>query len=514
MSVTTRSGPARLGGPLHGRHVVVVGGGLAGIAAALECADLGARVTLLERRRRLGGLTWSFRHNGMWIDNGQHVYLACCDAYLRFLDRIGAAGDVEPPRPLDIPVLAPGPTEGSVPVTGRLSRNQLPVPLHLAGSLLRYPHIATADRLRLGRALVGLARLDLADPRLDDLTFGEWLAARGQSSNAIGAIWDLITIPTVNLPAAEASLATAAMVFKTGLLSSPGAADIGWSRVPLGRLHGERAAIALERSGVETLTGLRVGGVRPGRAGTASAARAGEEVADAGTGDRWEILCPDGPIGCDAVVVALPHEEAATVVPGSSSPSQERWPELGASGIVDVHLVFDRPVLNEELVAGYRSPIQWVFDRTVTSGLGDPAGSAAAGPASRRYPGPQYLAVSLSAADHLLGERPEVIAERTTSDLARLLPAVRNARLLDTAVTKERRATFRAAPGTASLRPPPRTRRPGLVLAGAWTSTGWPATMEGAVRSGVAAARTLATDGSGRSTEDQTESPQTVQEVA
>ena len=446
------------GRAMTGRHVAVVGGGLAGLAAALESADLGARVTLLERQRRLGGLTWSFERDGIWMDNGQHVYLSCCDAYLRFLDRIGAGGDVEPPRPLDIPVVAPG---AAGPVVGRLRRNGLPVPLHLAGSLLRYPHLGWGDRLQLGRALAGLARLDLDDPALDGITFGEWLHRHGQSDAAVAAVWDLITVPTVNLPAAEASLAAAAMVFKTGVLGSTTAVDMGWSRVPLGRLHGDRAAAALTRSGVEVLTGVRVAGV-------------GEHP-----GGGWEVLTPDGPMGADAVVIALPHEEAAAVVPAAAAPDREAWAGLGSSAVVDVHLVFDRPVTGWEVMTGHDSPVQWVFDRTAASGLGSV------------HPGRQYLAVSLSAADHLLSAKPEALIASTVAALARLLPAVTAAALVDSVVTKERRATFRAAPGSGRLRPAPATRRAGLALAGAWTATGWPATMEGAVRSGVAAARAL-----------------------
>lgn len=451
---------------LSGRHVAVIGAGLAGLAAALDCADRGAQVTLVERRRRLGGLTWSFDHNGMTVDNGQHVYLACCHAYLAFLDRIGAADDVEPARPLDVPVVAPGAGTEAAPVVGRLRRSDLPVPLHLAGSLLRYPYLSLTERLALGRALIGLARLDLDDPRLDRISFGQWLASHGQSANAVAAVWDLITIPTVNLPAGEASLATAAMVFKTGLLSSPTAADIGWSRVPLGRLHGERAAAALTRSGVDVHTGARVRSIR----------------AEAG---RWVVGLGDGEMTADAVVSALPHEEATEVLPPGLVDAQSRWSDLGSSAIVDVHLVFDRQVMTAALMVGHRSKVQWVFDRSDSSGLSGADRGIETG-------GRQYLAVSLSAADDLLGERPETLVASTVEEIGRLLPAVREARLVDSLVTKERHATFRAAPGSNAIRPTARTAAAGLVLAGAWTSTGWPATMEGAVRSGWSAARTLA----------------------
>jgi hydroxysqualene dehydroxylase len=441
----------------HRPHVVVVGGGLAGIAAGLECLDRGASVTLVERRNHLGGLTWSFRHGDLWMDNGQHVFLRCCEEYLRFLRRIGATGDIELQSRLDIPVVAPaGP--GRPPRVARLRRSSLPAPLHLARSLLGFPFLPVAARLRLGTAVVALRRMDLDDPDLDRVTFRSWLLDHGQSEEAIASVWDLITVPTVNLPAREASLAMAAKVFQTGLLVDTTAADIGWSRVPLGRLHGERAEAALLSGGAKILTGTRVTGVEPlGPAG-------------------FRVGTESGPLEADAVVVALAHEEAADALPPGSVPHQDRLAELGSSAVVDVHLVFDRRVTRHPLMAAHASPVQWVFDRSAPSGL---AGAD---------PHAQYLAVSISAADSLLGERPDDLTGRIHAELARLLPAVARARLVDSLVTKERRATFRAAPGSASWRAGPVTAFPGLAVAGAWTATGWPATMEGAVRSGRAAA--------------------------
>jgi squalene-associated FAD-dependent desaturase len=443
--------------------VTVIGGGLAGIAAALECADRGARVDLLESRSRLGGLTWSFEHNGFSVDNGQHVFLRCCTEYLSFLRRIGASRDIELPSRLDIPVVAPPSRAGRPRRTGRLHRSGLPVPLHLLGSLMRYPHLPVADRVRLGRAVAGLQRLDLDDPTLDRLTFGEWLTQHGQSRAAVEAIWDLITVPTVNLPASEASLAMAAMVFKTGLLSTPGAADMGWSRVPLGRLHGERGRVALERAGVTVRTATPVVGLTP--------------LGPPGSPNGFTVHTEGAAVEVGAVVLAVPHEAAARLLPPGSVRHQGRLAELGSSGIIDVHLVFDRRVSPWPLMAGQASPVQWVFDRTTSSGLG------------RAADGRQYLAVSLSAADHLMGRRPDDLVGWIGAELARLLPDAGRARIIDSLVTKERRATFRALPGTAALRPDAATSWPGLAVAGAWTNTGWPATMEGAVRSGRTAAR-------------------------
>jgi squalene-associated FAD-dependent desaturase len=419
-------------------------------------------VTLLERRNRLGGLTWSFRHADRWIDNGQHVFLRCCDQYLAFLDRIRAASDVELPARLDIPVAAPAPRPDRPPRLGRLRRSDLPAPLHLAGTLLGYPHLPIRDRLRLGRAVWSLRSLDLDDPALDEESFGSWLARHGQSAAAVAGLWDLITVPTVNLPAAEASLAMAAKVFQTGLLSDNRAADIGWSRVPLGQLHGERSAAALQKAGVDVFLGVSVHNIEVG--GASARPR------------RFAVRTPDGTFDADAVIAAVPHEIARDLLPSGAVPNQDRLGDLGASAIVDVHLVFDRKVTPWPLMAAVHSPVQWVFDRTASSGLGSQAG------------GPQYVAVSVSAADDLLGRRPDDLVAWITAEFGRLLPEAIGARVVDSLVTKERAATFRARPGTAALRPGPRTAWPGLAVAGAWTDTGWPATMEGAVRSGRAAA--------------------------
>jgi squalene-associated FAD-dependent desaturase len=437
------------------RRVVVIGGGLAGLTAALDCADAGAAVTLVERRRRLGGLTWSFERGDRTIDNGQHVFLRCCTAYLGFLDRIGSAGDVALQSRLDISVLRPAGTRQ--PVEARLRRARLPAPLHLAGSLLRYRHLSRRDRLRIGLAALPLRDLDLSDPALDEETFGSWLESRHQTSAAVEALWDLITVPTVNLPAREASLAMAAKVFQTGLLSDPGAGDLGWALVPLGRLHGERAGAALAKAGVEVRLGERARRIDtiPGR-GTFTVRF-----------DRWSLEA-------DGAVVAVPHDEAAELLPAGAVNGQSRLHELGDSAIVDVHLLYERMVMQRPMVAAIGTTVQWVFDRSAASGL----------PADGR----QYLAVSISSAGEQLARRPEELIAVVTKELAELLPLSRSARVVDALVTKERSATFRAVPGSGRLRPRAPTNFPGLAIAGAWTDTGWPATMEGAVRSGHDAA--------------------------
>lgn len=448
--------------------VVVVGGGLAGLSAALHCQDAGAAVTLLERRPRLGGATWSFERNGLRFDNGQHVYLRCCTAYRRLLERLGTAGHAPLQDRLRLPVLAPSPSGGE-PTAAVIQRTGAPAPLHLAGALATYRHLSLADRARLGLAVRALQRLDLSDPALDTETFGAFLARHGQSPAAIDRLWDLIALPTCNVRSADVSLAVAAKVFRTGLLDEADAADLGWARIPLADLHVDPAAAALEAGGATLRRGARVVGIDPptGRGGAG----------------RLAVVLADDRIEADAVVLAVPHDAAADLLPAGAGIDPARLRRLGTSPIIDVHVVYDRQVTDHEVAAGVGTPVQYVFDRTDAAGLA-------------RHDG-QCLAVSVSGADAEHGERPELLVERYTAALAALFPAARDAKVVDAVVSREHAATFRALPGTAGLRPGPVTALPGLYLAGAWTATRWPATMEGAVRSGTVAA-TCALDGAGR----------------
>lgn len=433
---------------MNAPRITVVGGGLAGMAAALACADAGAQVTLLERRRRLGGATWSFRRNGLSLDNGQHVFLRCCTAYRSFLERLGVGDHVRLQSRLDLPVLAPGGR------AARLRRDRLPAPLHLGRSLLTYGQLRLGDRLRLITAALSLRRVDIEDPETDAQTFADWLARHGQSPQAIEALWDLICRPTVNLPASEASLTLAAMVFQTGLLTDSGAADIGWASVPLGELHGEAGRQALERAGIEILCGVPT-----------------TAVAQPSSAAGFTVTVADTQRGADAVIVAVPHTALGSVA-GVPVP-HHLVDRLGTSPIVNVHVIYDRPVTDHEMAAGVGSDVQFIFDRTQASGLDRG----------------QCLAVTLSAADEEMTRSSDEIKARVIAGLSELLPRARHARVVDAVVSREPTATFRGSPGSRQARLPNQTTTPGLLLAGAWTATGWPATMEGAVRSGQAAAR-------------------------
>jgi squalene-associated FAD-dependent desaturase len=314
-----------------------------------------------------------------------------------------------------------------------------------------------------------MRRVDPADPAVDQQRFGDWLAARGQTERARRALWDLFSVSALNIAGDDASLALAATVVKTGLLGQNSAADIGVAALPLGELHGDAGATLLAKLGAQVSLGAKVSAIEAG-----AIEPAGEP------GARFRVrLAQGGELPADAVVLAVPHEKAAPLIPPGSLPdgTVAGWAGLGASPIVNVHVIYDRPVTDLPFAAAIDSPVQWVFDRTRISGMDGP------GPGR-----PQYLAISLSAADEYVDVPAARLRDQFVPALAELFPAARDAQVTEFFVTRERRATFRQAPGCGALRPKTATRRPGLVLAGAWTDTGWPDTMEGAVRSGLAAA--------------------------
>jgi hydroxysqualene dehydroxylase len=445
----------------------VLGGGLAGIVAALDCADRGARVTLLEVRPRLGGAAYSFEREGLWLDNGQHVFLRCCTAYRELLKRLGSEACVAIQRRLEIPVLCPG----AKPVV--LRRNGLPAPLHLAGALASYRHLSLRRRASAAWAALALGRLDLEESSarglLDGRTLGEWLAGHGQGPGSVAALWDLIALPTLNLRAAEGSLALGAFVLQTGLLESNEAGDIGFHLRPLQETLGDPAERALRRAGVDVRLGVRAEAVeRTEDEGD----RTGAEVAE--RTERLRVLAGGEELVAEVVICALPHERARVLLAPLLGAGAERWKGLGASPIVNVHIVYDRHVCEQDFAAGVGTPVQYLFDRSDAAGLSG---------------GGQYLAISLSGADVEMRLTGESLGERYVAAMRELLPRAREAHVQSVHVSREHAATFAARPGTEALRPAPRTKVEGLVLAGAWTDTGWPATLEGAVLSGHAAAR-------------------------
>ena len=430
--------------------VAVVGGGLAGIAAAVALQEAGIEVELYEARPRLGGATHSFQRAGtdggpdLTVDNGQHVLLRAFTAYRGLLQRLGTAHGIDLQNRFDLRILTPDERPEA-----RLRRTGLPGPMHLLPALATYSLLSPAERLRAASASLAMRKVNPDDPHVDAMSLGYWLDRHGQSDRTRRYLWELFVTAALNCGVDEASLGLSAMVIQKALLGRADAADIGVPRIPLGELHG--------RAAEKTLRGVHLK----------------TKVEQVVSGNR---LVVDGfPVDADAVIVAVPHPAAAALVPEAACPDRGSWAGLASSPIVDVHVLYDRPVLDSPFAAVVDSPVQWVFDRTSAAGLDPEHG--------------QYVSSVVSAAGQWIDAPVAQIRRAFLPALAEALPRARRARVAEFFVTRERHATFRQTPGSGALRPAAETGVPGLFLAGAWTATGWPDTMEGAVRSGLTAAR-------------------------
>jgi squalene-associated FAD-dependent desaturase len=416
-------------------RVIVVGAGLAGLAATCRLVDDGCEVVLVERSRLIGGKATSFTVDGVEVDNGQHVHLGCCTEYLDFVSSLGMAGSLWTQPRFEVTVLR---RHGR---PSRLyARPGLPPALSLLPSFVAYAPLGPVAKLQVARALRRVSER----PRAGE-TFATWLRRHGQGRAAIDGFWELFVVPALNARLDEVGAADALFVVRTAFAGPPTAARIGWSRVPLARIAeaaATRAADVRLRTGVVSLLddGQQVHGVR----------------------------CSDGEeIAADAVILAVPPARLATILGEPARYGVDGLRRFRSRAIVDVHLWFETPAdLGFAAIIG--SPVQWVFEKQ-----------------------PGYLCCSLSAADTVVGWPEADVVELCRTELAAVWPRLRTARLVRGAATRDPEATFIPEPGLH--RPGPATTRDNLAIAGAWTATGWPATMESAVRSGRAATDALAT---------------------
>ena len=407
--------------------VTVVGGGLAGLAAALDLVVAGHAVTVLEARPTLGGAVQTLPEREgdpePPPDNGQHIGLGCFTEYLRFLDRIGEGGSFLRTR-LALPVIAEDGTVAAI--EPRLA------------TLLRYRHLTPRDRVRTP-IVTARCRKARAEP---GETFGGLLRRLGASDAAIDRFWDVFIRPALNLRCEEVDAEAGLFTVRTALLGPRANSDLVLPTRPLGLMHGDAAGQALGAAGATVHTDVRVGSLDE--------------------------------IDADAIVVAVPPRESARLL-------GEPEPGLEDSPIVSVHLWFDRPLLEQPLAALLGSDAHWVFDRGALTG-------------SRPERG-QYLTVVSSGVPELLDVRGRELVERIAGQLTERLG---QAELLWSRVSREPYATIAQRPGVR--RPGVETSRPNVGRAGTWTDTGWPATMESAIRSGRRAAQHILSSTSARVT--------------
>ncbi|MYC30142.1 MAG: FAD-dependent oxidoreductase [Chloroflexi bacterium] len=452
--------------------VVILGGGIAGIAAALELLDAGFEVTLIEARSFLGGRAFSFtdRVTGLELDNGQHVTVACCTHFIGFLERLGVRESWHLQDRLRIPVLDRSGRKG------KLAASRLPSPFHLLPSFIAYPHLGPLDKLR---ALAGMMRARLAhrnNPRLEEITFYQWLRENWQSERAINNLWNLVVEPTLNDHVRDVSAAMGLMIVQEGMLAGAHSADLGYARKgllasigrPARRLLEDRGARLVLNSPVRQLScGPRPDGtVNPAPVCAVNLA-SGEEV----RGRNFISALP-----FNVLLDLLPEEQRA--LPFFSTLKNLQW-----SPIVNLHILYDRPIMREPFCVFVDSPLQWVFNRSLIEGR----------PTDREG---QLLTVSVSAAWQFAEMPREELTEMLLREMAEVFPAANIAGVKSVNVVKQRNATFRCLPGANHSRPGAATPLPNLYMAGEWTNTGWPSTMEGAVRSGYSAARAVI-DGQG-----------------
>ena len=440
--------------------VIVLGGGLAGLSASRSLLEHGYGVTLVEKRPFLGGRAFSFRDPqvGREVDNGQHVFLGCCTYYLDFLRAVGALDKTFLQDRLRVEVILNG-------KRGVLSSTPFLGAMHLLPAFVRYPHLSPVDKLLV---VYGMIRAKLTSrskhgKELDQQTFYQWLKRHHQTERAIDNLWNLIILPALNDDVRNVSADMALMTFQEGLLKMPRDATIGFSRVGLTSLTGEPTRRFLEERGGTLVVGRTVKSlaVRDGRV------------------DAVELS--DGShLRAGAYVSALPFDVLLQVLPDDIANSAffSGASRLSSSPIVGIHLWYDRPIMEQDFVAFLDSPVQWVFNKSLIQGSSGDGG--------------QYVCISVSGAWDYVDRPKEELREMFAREMERLFPNARSAQIERFDVVKQPQATFRSTPGVARLRPSQATPISNLFLAGEWTDTGWPSTMEGAVRSGVFAAEALA----------------------
>ena len=444
--------------------MIVIGGGLAGLAASVALAEAGWRVRLFEQRPFLGGRAASYvLPDGEHVDNCQHVTFGCCTNLEDFYRRVGSAGKI---RFFDrMTLLDP---QGR---RGEMRAGILPAPFHMTGSFLTFSPLAFRDKLAIARAFYSILQSGGHPPDIDDpggVSMLEWLRRRKQTPAAISRFWRVVLVSALSEELERIDARYGIDVFWKAVLSNKTGYRMGVPAVALGDLYdGCRGAI--EEKGGEVVFRSPVRGLRIENNKLVAA------LFDEG---REEFA--------DAFVLALPHLALFELLPESVKQSDITLGNLDKitdAPITGVHLWFDRQVMFEPFLSLLDTTTQWIFNKSALY-----AGSDGATPDAGKG---QYLQLVISASYDLLQKPRQEIIDLCLKEVRHALPAAREANLLKATVIKESAATFSPQPGVDRWRPEQETRIAGMFLAGDWTATGWPATMEGAVRSGYLAAEAV-----------------------
>ncbi|MBI1818292.1 MAG: FAD-dependent oxidoreductase [Deltaproteobacteria bacterium] len=441
------------------KSVAIIGGGFAGLAAGVELAARGVPVTVLEARARLGGRAYSFRDDdsGEVVDNGQHALMGCYTHTLAFLDRIGALDKVVRQPNLRVEMIDARRGAGVIAATA------LPSPLHMLGGVLGYGLLSRAERLR---ALLGgmwlMAMRQRRDPRLAELTVEQLLIALGQSANARTSFWYPVAIATLNETPDRAAAAPFAEVLARAFFGSRSGSQFVLPRVGLSDLYVDDARRFIEARGgrVEVRAAIAKLRIEQGRV-TAVRLRDGQEIE------------------ADAVISTVPPQALRLFAPGALRDIAD----FESSPIVSTHLWFDRAVMQRDFIGLLGTTTQFVFNRSklTASGNGHRSGNDR-----------QCVSAVISAGREVAAWESTRIADTVVADIGALLPGARAAQLLRSVVVKEKHATISITPDAERARPPMETAISNFLLAGDWTQTGLPPTIESAVLSGQRAAQWIA----------------------
>jgi squalene-associated FAD-dependent desaturase len=435
------------------QSIAVIGGGLAGLAAGCALADVGFKVTLFERRPYVGGRASSYEHPGTGevLDNCQHLLLGCCTNLIEFYKRLGVGDKV---RWFDeITFMEPG---------GRISRfapkTFLPAPMHNVPSFISVPMLDMRDKIAIARAMSAMSRKLPPD---SEENFLAWLRRHHQTEKAIKRFWEPVLVSALNEDLELISVRYAAKVFRDSFMKSAQAGRMGLPTIPLSDLYAAAIGYIQSRGG-EVLLRNPVTTFVPDNNGVTITSNLGQR--------RF-----------DFAVLAAPFQSLGSLLPQAeiSMALKARLDRFGSSPITGIHLWFDREITDLPHAALLDRTIQWMFHKSKFQ-------------EKREGPG-SYVELVVSASKSLVQKSREEILELAVSELAEFFPIVKEAKVLKAAVIKEVYATYSISPGLDQFRPTSISAWPRVFLAGDWTATGWPATMEGAVRSGYLAAEAVTT---------------------